>query len=281
MRVPVVQTLHNYRMLCSNAYLFRKGKVCEECIIKGLYHGVKYGCYRNSRIQSFAVARMIEYHKRRGTFKDAVDGFICLSNFARKKFIEGSLPEDKLFLKPNFLFDDPGYSKNDECYFLFAGRLDETKGVNVLIEVAHKLPSVKFNVAGEGPLKEKIIAVSNIEYLGQLEKHDLFELIKNSSALIFPSILYENMPLTIIEAFVCGKPVIGSNLGATAEMIEDGKTGLLFEPGNAEALVEKIVWAIEHEDEMKQMGFNARKEYEEKYTAEKNYEMLMEIYNNL
>jgi len=278
MKVPVVQTLHNYRMLCSNAYLFRNGKACEKCVGKSLYHGVKYGCYRDSRIQTFTVARMIEINKKKGTWNDKIDGYIALTNFSKNKFIEGGLPEDKIFVKPNFLFEDPGYSEKDENYFLFAGRLDETKGINVLIETATKSPHIRFKVAGDGPLKKNIINIPNVEYLGQLNKKELVEKIKNSTALIFPSLLYENMPMIIIETFACGKPMIASNLGAIAELIEDGRTGLLFEPGNANDLAEKIIWAFEHREEMKQMGMNARKEYEEKYTAEKNYLILMDIY---
>jgi glycosyltransferase involved in cell wall biosynthesis len=281
MKVPVLQTLHNYRMLCANANLFRDGEVCEECIGKSLYHGVKYGCYRSSRVQTFAVARMIESNKKKGMWDGGVDGYIALTNFSKNKFIKEGMPAAKIFVKPNFLFEDPGYSGKDENYFFFAGRLDETKGIDVLIEAANELPGVKFKVAGDGPLKEKVTAVPNIEYLGQLKKNELLEYIKSSTALVFPSKSYETFGLSIIEAFACYKPVIGSKLGAMAEIIEEGKTGLLFEPGSAKALVEKIEWAIKNKDEMKQMGINARKEYEEKYSAEKNYEMLMYIYNNL
>ena len=110
MNVPVIQTLHNYRMLCAKAYLFRNSKICEECVGKSLYHGVKYGCYRNSRIKTFAVAKMIESNKRKGTWDEGVDAYIALTSFSKNKFVEGGMPGDKIFVKPNFLFDDPGYS---------------------------------------------------------------------------------------------------------------------------------------------------------------------------
>lgn len=281
MKVLVIQTLHNYRMLCSNAYLYRQRQVCEECIGKSLYHAVKYGCYRNSGIQTFIVARMVERHKKKKTWSDRVDAYIALTDFSKNKFEKGGLYADKIFVKSNFLFEDPGYSYYDESYFIFAGRLDEIKGVNDLIEAAAKSPNIKFKIAGEGPLSKGVTAVPNIEYLGQLRKEELFKWIKNSSALIFPSLLYENMPLTIIEAFACGKPVIASNLGVMAEMIVDGKTGLLFTPGNSEDLASKIRWAFNHPNEMKAMGINARKDFEEKYIAEKNYKMLMDIYERV
>ena len=279
MNVPVVQTLHNYRMLCSNAYLFRNGKVCEECIGKSLYHALQYGCYRDSRIQTFAVARMIETHKRRGTFKNSIDGYICLSEFAKNKFREGGLPREKLFMKPNFLFSDPGFTGSDEEYYLFAGRLDKTKGIDVLVETAKIKPNLKFIIVGDGQYKTKNHKSSNIEYLGQLCKIDLIQRLQNCSALIFPSIWYEAMPMAIIEAFACGKPVIASRLGAMVEIIEEGKTGILFEPGNAKDLASKIEWAASHQSEMHNMGANARMVFEEKYTAESNYLKLMEIYS--
>ena len=136
----------------------------------------------------------------------------------------------------------------------------------------------KILVAGIGPLKENILQVNEIAYLGQLKHDDLLFKLKGCLALIFPSVWYETFGMLIIEAFSCGKPVIASNLGAMAELIEDGKTGLLFEPGNASDLAKKMNWAMEHKEEMKQMGINARREYEEKYTAEKNYGILLSIY---
>ncbi|MEG8988164.1 glycosyltransferase family 4 protein [Ignavibacteria bacterium 4148-Me] len=279
--VPIVQTLHNYRLICTNAYLFRNGKVCEECIGKSLYNSVKHGCYRNSRLQTFVLARTIEWNKKKGTWNNLIDAYIALTEFSKRKFIEGGLPENKIFIKPNFLFEDPGCSENNEGYFLFAGRLDETKGVNVLIEAANTLPNLKFKVAGDGPLKEKIIAVPNIKYLGQLKKNELLGFVQKTTALVFSSIWFEAMPMIILEAFACGKPVIASNLGAMAEIIEHGKTGLLFEPGNANDLVEKILWAKNNPEKMIEMGLNARKEFEEKYTPAKNYEILMEIYEKV
>lgn len=280
LNVPVVQTLHNYRMICANAYLFREGQVCEECIGKSLYHGVRYGCYRNSRLQTFTVARMIETHKKKDTWKNKVDAYIALSSFSKNKFIEGGLSESKIQVKPNFISNDPGFNYNAQNHYLFAGRLDVTKGIEILVNAIVKLNgNIDISVAGDGTLKSEIQNNKEISYLGQLPKGQLLNQIKSAIALIFPSPLYENMPLSITEAFACGKPVIASNLGAMAELIEDGKTGLLFEPGNAEDLASKINWADEHKEEMKQMGMNARKEYEEKYTSEMNYKMLMEIYN--
>jgi len=278
--IPVIQTLHNYRLLCSNAYLFRDGKVCEECIGKSLYNSVKYGCYRDSKLQTFSLAKIIEKNKKWDTWKNKVDSYITLTEFAKNKFIEGGLPGDKLKVKPNFLSEDPGINYDIQNHFLFAGRLDVTKGVNVLLDSLqffHK--GMKILLAGDGPLKSAVQNSSKVKYQGQLDRIELIKKLHASVALIFPSIWYEGMPMLIVEAFACGKPVIASNLGSMAELIQDGKTGLLFDPGNATDLAEKINWAYLHKEEMKQMGINARKEYEQKYTAERNYDLLMNIYN--
>ena len=281
MGVPVVQTLHNYRLICTNAYLFRSGKLCEDCIGKSLYNSVKYGCYRNSHLQTFVLARTVEWNKKQGTWNNLIDVYIALTEFSKRKFVEGGLPENKIIIKPNFLFEDPGYSEINEGYFLFIGRLDQTKGINILIEAGKNLPQIKFIIVGDGKLRDKFKSIINIEYVGQLNRNDMFFKIKNSAALIFPSIWYETFGLSVVEAFACGKPVISSNIGVMAEIIEHGKTGLLFESGNANDLIEKILWAKNNLEKMSEMGLNARKEFEEKYTAEKNYKILMEIYEKV
>jgi len=279
LKIPVVQTLHNYRLLCVNAYLFRNGHVCEECIGRTTYHSLRYGCYHDSVIQSFAVANMIQTHRKRQTWNEKVDAYICLSEFSKGKFVDGGLPEQKLFLKPNFLEEDPGVSRDDGGYVLFAGRLEESKGIQVLLEAAKQLPSLMFKVAGDGPLQKRTSSALNVELLGRLAKQKLMQSLKKASLLVSPSILYENMPLIICEAFANGKPVIASRLGAMAEMVTDGKTGLLFEAGNAQDLAAKISWAVSHKDEMRAMGMNARKVFEQKYSAETNYTKLMAIYS--
>jgi len=278
--IPVIQTLHNYRLLCSNAYLFRDGKVCKECIGKSLYNSVKYGCYRDSKLQTFSLAKIIEKNKKWDTWKNKVDSYITLTEFAKNKFIEGGLPGDKLRVKPNFLSNDPGINYDSQNHFLFAGRLDVTKGVNVLLDSLQFFhEGMKILLAGDGPLKSAVQNSNKVKYQGQLARIELIKKLHASVALIFPSIWYEGMPMLIVEAFACGKPVIASNLGSMAELIQDGKTGLLFDPGNATDLAEKINWAYLHKEEMKQMGINTRKEYEQKYTAERNYDLLMNIYN--
>jgi len=279
--IPVVQTLHNYRLLCTNAYLFRNGHVCEECLGRTTYHSVQYGCYRDSHIQSYAVARMIEKNRNWGTWDEKIDAYICLTQFSKQKFIQGGFSNSKIYVKQNYLPIDPGISENQGEYFLFAGRLDETKGLKVLLDATTKLSSTKFVIAGDGPLRDMLLKqnLKNIDYKGRVSREQMDVLIRNCIALVFPSIWYECMPMSIIEAFANGKPVIASKLGALEEIVKDGETGLLFEPNNTIDLESKLKWALTHRKEIDQMGKNARKEFELKYTKETNYPILMNIYD--
>lgn len=297
--VPVVQTLHNFRYFCVNGLLMRDGRICEECIGKLPWKGARYGCYRDSVLYSFPLAFTEGIHSIAGTWKNKVDAYIALTEFGKKKFIECGLPSDRIFVKPNFLPDppEPNYSHNG--YGIFLGRISAEKGLNILINAFQYLSTMndelsaishqpfKLKIVGDGPLRENLERtisdrkVNEIEFLGKKNFHECMELLQQSRFLVLPALCYENFPLVIREAFACGKPVIASRLGAMAELVEEGKTGLLFEPGNPEDLADKMQWMIEHETECIKMGKNSRKVFEEKYTAEKNIEILMNIYRSV
>jgi glycosyltransferase involved in cell wall biosynthesis len=285
--VPVVQTLHNFRIFCANGLLMRNGKVCEECIGKLPYRAILYGCYRNSRLFSIPVAFTEGIHNLLGTWGNIVDVYIALTEFGRRKFIEAGLPADKIFVKPNFLLNPPQPNYSHQNYACFIGRISEEKGVDIVLESFKLLKNLQFRlkIVGDGPLRnyyEKKVERENIngvEFLGRKEHSECIEILRNAKFLIMPSICYETFAMTVIEAFACGKPVVASNLGALAELVQDGKTGLLFEPGNPKDLAEKIKWMVEHKDACIEMGRNARKVFEEKYTAERNFETLIGIYN--
>jgi len=313
--VPVVQTLHNYRLLCPAAIFFRGGQVCEECIEHGLWRGVWHGCYRHSRAATAATALMLSVHRWLGTWSKTVNCYIALTEFARAKFIEGGLPAEKIVVKPNFVHPDPmarnqpsaisgqhsatgnpqssipnpeSRIPNPESrprYALFVGRLSPEKGVRTLVAAWQRLGNgVPLRVVGDGPLRAELEAeavrrgLSSISFHGHLTPDHLTPVMKCARFLVFPSECYEGMPRTIIEAFACGVPVIASRLGAMQEIVEDGRTGLHFTPGDADDLAAKVDWAWTHPDEMQEMGRAARAEYEFKYTGERNYQMLMEIY---
>ncbi len=284
-RVPVVQTLHNYRLICPGALLMREGRVCEDCVGRAIpWSGVVHGCWRSSRAGTAVVAAMLAVHRLMKTWSKQVDLYIALTEFARRKFIEGGLPAEKIVVKPNFVAPDPGEGQHAGGYALFVGRLSPEKGVVTLLRAWKRLKGVPLKVVGDGPLREEVQGLgrreglTEVEVLGQKPREEVLGLMHEAKVLVFPSRCYEGFPMTIAEAFACGLPVIASRLGAMAEIVEDQRTGLLFRPGDPENLAEKVEWAWGHPKELAEMGREARREYEQKYTAEKNYEILMEIY---
>jgi glycosyltransferase involved in cell wall biosynthesis len=287
--VPVVQTLHNYRLGCPKAMPFREGRVCEECIGKALpLPAVLYGCYRGSRVESAVVASMLAVHRYRQTWQERVDGYIALTQFQKDKLVQAGLPSEKIYIKPNFVFtpDTIAETSYDGDYALFVGRLSEEKGVATLID-AYKQGnlSIPLKIVGDGPLNDvlqqqvRTLGLENmITFLGQQNKSVVLNLMRNAQFLVFPSIWYEGFPLTIAEAFACGLPVIAAKLGSMAEIVENGVTGLHFEAGNSVDLAAKITWATTHAEAMIAMRKHAHSMYQARYTPEANYQQLIEIY---
>jgi glycosyltransferase involved in cell wall biosynthesis len=220
---------------------------------------------------------MLILHRAMGTYRNKVTRYIALNEFCRDKFVQAGLPADRLVVKPNFVESVvPGRMQRER--FLFVGRLSTEKGIATLPEAMQQIPSAKLRVAGDGPEAALLEGVEGVSRLGSLAGDAVREEMTRAMALVVPSIWYENFPRTIVEAFACGLPVIASRIGALAEIVEEGKTGLLFEPGNPRDLAEKMTWALDNPAEMRRMGDNARSIYEEKYTPERNYEQLMAIY---
>jgi glycosyltransferase involved in cell wall biosynthesis len=284
--VPVVRTLQNYRLLCPAATFFREGIPCEKCLGKTPpLPSVAYACYRDSRAQTAVVAGILTVHRLMKTWQKQVDMYIAVTDFLREKHIEGGLPPEKITVKPNTVYSDPGLRQREEGYAMFAGRLAVEKGVRTLIGVWPELTGIPIKVLGDGPLIDKVRTCArqqpSIEVLGWQPHEEVFRLLKAARFLVFPSEWYEGFPLTIAEAFASGVPVIASGIGSIKEIVEDGKTGLLFTPGDTGELRRKVEWAWTHEKEMGRMGREARKEYETKYSAEQNYKMLMEIYERV
>jgi glycosyltransferase involved in cell wall biosynthesis len=289
--VPVIQTLHNYRITCPSANLFRDGKICESCVGKTLpLAGVMHRCYRESLPESVAVAAMIAAHHLRRTWQDKVDAYITLTPFQQRKMVEIGLPGDRVFVKPNFLFDPlPLDVKRSEPYALYVGRLWAEKGIDVLIDAyVNQDVKIPLKIVGDGVLQADLVRrvenaglIDFIDFLGWKSKPDVLALMGNARFLVFPSVWYETFGLTMIEAFACSVPVIASRLGGMAEIVEDGVTGLLFEAGNGADLAAKMNWAIAHPQRMVEMGRAGRSAYEARYTPEQNYGELMGIYERV
>lgn len=285
-RVPVVQTLHNYRLVCPGALLFREGEVCEECLEHGVWRGVRYGCYHDSQLATAVVAAMLTTHRSLGTWSRLIDYYLALTEFARRKFIAGGLPPDKIIVKPNFVHVDPGDGNTDGAYALFVGRLSPEKGLQTLLAAWTRLgTSIPLHIVGDGPMRAQLEDyvrqhhLSSVCFRGSLTWDQAMVAMKGARCLFFPGECYEaGFPLVLIEAFACGTPVIASRMGATQEVISDGRTGLLFTPGDVEDLARRAEWAWAHPKDMAEMRKQARREYQVKYTAESNYKMLLETY---
>ncbi|MFK7784250.1 MAG: glycosyltransferase [Crocinitomicaceae bacterium] len=279
--VPVVQTLHNYRLICTNGLFLRDGKVCEDCLGKSAYSAVRKKCYRNSMAQTYAVARMIEKNNARNVWTDLVDAYFCFTDFAKEKFVAHGLPKDKLFVKSNFVKAPKAIetSSKKEDYFIYVGRLESNKGVLLLKQISAQL-QLPVKVVGEGDLKVELEGIPSIELLGKRPHEETLELIQNARALLFPSLCYEGMPMTILEAFAHKTLVISSDLGAMQSIIQHGQNGLLFAPGNDEELMKQIARASD-EKEVQLMVDNAYGDFLEKYSGEANYAMLMERYESV
>ena len=279
LQVPVVQTLHNFRLLCPQAMFLREGKVCEDCLGKLPWRGAVKGCYRDSRLQSTVLAGMVTLHRAMGTWQNKVTRYIALNEFCRGKFIAGGLPAERIVIKPNFVdFEAPVEGVRDR--FLFVGRLSAEKGIGVLVGAAQTLAAARIRVAGTGPQADLLHGVKRITALGALSSDAVKTEMSQALALVLPSLCYESFPRTLVEAFASRLPVIASKHGPLAELVRDGVTGLLFEPGSSQDLAQKMLWAQQHPQQMAEMGRNARAVYEAEFTAERNYQQLMAIYQS-
>jgi glycosyltransferase involved in cell wall biosynthesis len=287
--IPVVQTLHNFRLLCPNGLFYRDGHVCEDCMGRFFpWPGVLHACYRRSRPASGVVAAMLSFHRLLGTWEKRVDTYIVLTNHAKEKFIQGGLPKEKVVVRPNFVDPDPGGSEGEaKPYALFVGRLSQEKGVRILLTAWGFARGIPLVMIGDGPLSSELEGLvksrelSNVKLIGHQPHPRVLGALKGARFLIVPSVCHEAFSLAVVEAFAAGVPVVASRLGAMAEIVDDRRTGLLFEPGNAEDLADKVKWLWSNPDESEAMGREARREFEQKYTAEQAYQGLMAIYSRL
>jgi glycosyltransferase involved in cell wall biosynthesis len=285
LNIPVVQTLHNYRLMCPGAMLMRQGKICEQCIKDSPYQAVLHGCYKGSKLGSLVVAHMVATHRKLGTWQHKVSRFIALTEFAKDKFIEAGFPADKMVVKPNFVndpfIDSPSVERVTPPFGLFVGRLSVEKGLHTLLKAWALLDDATLlKVAGTGPLAELVAKETNVEPLGLQSPAEISLLMQQAAFLVLSSEWYEGFPLVLVEALAHGLPILASNLGSMAAIIKDGETGLLFEPGNAEDLATKVKWLLANPDECTRLGVNARLAYLDNYTPEENVRQLLVVYQH-
>lgn len=281
--VPVVQTLHNYRLLCPASTFYRGGHICEDCLGKAVpLPGLVHACYRGSRTATGATVAMLTAHRALRTWTRLVDRYIVTGPFVRQKFIQGGLLAAKIAIKPNFVPDAPAGDGRGN-YALFVGRLAPEKGIRTLLGAWERLGgTVPLKIAGDGPLAANVSDAAGrtpgIEWLGQLAPAATAAAMRDAALLIFPSEWYEGQPRTILESFAAATPVIAPDLGAMGEMIHEGETGGHFRPGDPDDLARVVAHAFARPAALAAMRQRTRAAFEARYTAAANYAMLADIY---
>lgn len=279
-KIPVVQTIHNFRLLCPGATFYRDGHICEDCVEEGMFCAVKHKCYRESRVQTLACVISTWIHRRAGIYGKL--NYVCLTEFNKSKLLSlKQIKREKIFVKPNFVQQENDIKPYDQRknQFVFAGRLDELKGIRFLLEAWNEYQAKDYRlvICGKGPLEEwcheyvESNKLDNVELKGFVPNQTVKEIIGESKAMILPTKWYEGFPMTIVESYSMGTPVIGTDLGNTGSLIEEGKSGWKF-PDNS-----KIGLQVAFEKAMKETSGLAE-EIVHKYCAEKNYEQLRKIY---
>lgn len=298
-KVPVVQTIHNFRLLCPGATFYRDGKICEDCVSKGLGCAVKHRCYRGSRLQTFACVISTGLHRLLGIYGKL--NYICLTDFNKTKLLQlKQVKPQKVFVKPNFVETSKKVIPYEERknQFVYAGRLDQLKGVDILLKAwelfekemlysdvqsgAEKKSLSGYEeehlvICGTGPMEEwcrefvEKHQLKNVELKGFVENKTVKQIIGESKAIILPTQWYEGFPMTIVESYSVGTPVIASNLGNAGSLVEEGKSGLKFQADSPEALCEILKKANHAFTGLDEAFIN-------KYSEESNYEQLRKIY---
>jgi glycosyltransferase involved in cell wall biosynthesis len=296
--IPVIQTIHNYRHICPAGGFFRDGEICEECIGKRFPAPVlKHRCYRSSLVAS-AIPALTAYAQRvRSTFERDVDALIALNEFGKQKLVEGGLPANRITIKPNFcpdiVLNDPRPA-GQPFTLCFAGRLSIDKGIGVLLDAwtgfsnaldADSKTQPRLRIIGDGDLADRVAKTAEqcnaIEYLGSLSHKDTVREIAHADGLVCPSIWYEGMPMTLLEAFSAGTPVIASRIGGLPEMVQEGHNGLLFDPGDTEQLAAHFHQLYSSPALMTAMGSSARNTHASRYSEAVNFPLLEAIYRNV
>ena len=278
----VVQTLHNFRMLCPGALLSRDGHDCEECLTRTFkLPAIKHKCYRGSLGATTALTASLAYHHRRGTFERDVDLYVTPSESSRQKFLEAGMAPEKIVVKPHFVDPDPGVGPGGK-YAIFVGRLAHEKGIATLLAAWKKLGGkVPLKIIGDGPMRDDVLEASrndsSIEWLGRRATQDVYAMVGNAACAIIPSHVRETFGRVAIEAFATGTPVIAAHIGALIEVITE-KVGATFRPSDPEDLALCVNEFFGNPLRLRAMRADCRNQYLTHYTGEPNFRQLMEIY---
>lgn len=283
--IPVVQTLHEYRLICPGGWLLRADQPCHDCTNFSLFSSIQHGCYRNSSLHTLPVAIMLGIHNAFKTWDHKITAFTTPTEFARQQFVAGGLPADKILVKPNLLASDPEFVPLSRSYALYAGRLSPEKGIVSLLEAWRNLKDIPLKIVGDGPLREWVESyiqthdMNQVEVVGFKPLEEVLNILRKAYFLIQPSIYYETFGRVILEAFSTGTPALVSQSGAMAELVQNQETGLLFEPNSASAITSAVRQAMANPETLASWGLQARQTYEEKFSSEIVYQRLIEIYN--
>lgn len=282
-QIPVVQTMHNFRMLCPGGEFFRNGSICEECIQKGIYCALKNRCYRNSLYQTFACVLNTMIHRHSGIYKKIF--YICLTEFNKEKLLQLNkkkmvVDANKIYIKPNFT-----YSLNNSIshsivrtYYLYIGRIEDIKGINLITEAFSKMPDKKLVVVGTGSKLDslKSTASQNVEFLGFLKHNELSKVLTGAKAVIVASQWYETFGMIVTEAYAAAVPVIVGDIGNVSALVDEKRTGLKFIYNSIDSL-RSTIYEFEHLNQYT-LSSNAYKKYMNEFSPDINYKLLIDIY---
>jgi glycosyltransferase involved in cell wall biosynthesis len=284
-----VLTLHNYRTFCAAGIPLRRQRTCTDCLDqRSVLPALRHGCYRDSRMATLPMAAMIALHRSLGTWQQQVDAFICLSAFQKDTLAGAGLPGDKIHVKPNFYPDPPSPLpwKDRDDVVLFIGRLADYKGVRHLVKVWQEWGDAapRLELIGDGPervfIEESAARCDRIKLLGHLSFAETQGRLSKAKLLVLPSVCFEGFPMVIREAFALGVPVATSRLGPLPTIVPEGKVGRLFPPGDEPEMLRIIREMWSDTGNLATMGSAAHEEFEQNYTAERNYRQLQNIYRN-
>ncbi len=279
--IPVVQTLHNYRLFCANGAFLREGRPCEDCVAAGPWNAVRHACYRGSRVQTAVWAEATAHQRRERTLERCVTLFVAPSAFARSKLVAAGLDPERIVVKPNPVAD-PGEPRYGGHGAVYVGRLSEEKGPRLLLEAWRGLEGLPLVIVGSGPLEAELRALGSripgVRFTGQVSPEGVREQLREALFLVAPSICYENFPLAVAEAMAAGKAAIASHPTAMAELVEPGRTGLLFASGDASALARACRELAANPARAEAMGREARARYEDELSPERSVARLLDLY---